>query len=112
MVQPNRGCVTFKFTKSQRKRQTMFLKAWLVNTKIRHVADDKFAMTQIINCLGKDRLHCDKKESYCHYHFILFFGMLLTLFPKLQILDSSKMKEFADDNFEFDENRRERSPKE
>ena len=26
------------------------------------------------------------------------------LFPKRQILDSSKLKEFADDNFEFDEN--------
>ena len=25
-------------------------------------------------------------------------------FPKLQILDSSKLKEFADDNFKFDEN--------
>ena len=29
--------------------------------------------------------------------------MLLT-FPKQQILDSSKLKEFADDNFKFDEN--------
>ena len=27
-------------------------------------------------------------------------------FPKQQILDSSKLKEFADDNFEFDENDR------
>ena len=26
------------------------------------------------------------------------------LFPRWQILDSSKLKEFADDNFEFDEN--------
>ena len=26
------------------------------------------------------------------------------LFPKQQILDSSKLKEFADDNFKFDEN--------
>ena len=25
-------------------------------------------------------------------------------FPKQQILDSSKLKEFADNNFEFDEN--------
>ena len=25
-------------------------------------------------------------------------------FPKRQILDSSKLKEFADDNFKFDEN--------
>ena len=28
------------------------------------------------------------------------------LFPKRQILDSSKLKEFADDNFKFDENDR------
>ena len=28
------------------------------------------------------------------------------LFPKLQILDSSKLKEFADDNLQFDENGR------
>ena len=27
-------------------------------------------------------------------------------FPKRQILDSPKLKEFADDNFEFDENGR------
>ena len=27
-------------------------------------------------------------------------------FPKRQILDSSKLKEYADDNFEFDENGR------
>ena len=29
-----------------------------------------------------------------------------SLFPKLQILDSSKLTEFADDNFQFDENGR------
>ena len=29
--------------------------------------------------------------------------MLCLLFPKRQILDSSKLKEFADDNFEFDD---------
>ena len=28
------------------------------------------------------------------------------LFPKQQILDSSKLKEFIDDNFKFDENGR------
>ena len=28
-------------------------------------------------------------------------------FPKRQILDSSKLREFADDNFKFDENARE-----
>ena len=29
---------------------------------------------------------------------------MLSLFPKRQILDPSKPKEFADDNLEFDEN--------
>ena len=32
--------------------------------------------------------------------------MLLNLFPKQQILDASKLKAFADDNFKFDENGR------
>ena len=31
---------------------------------------------------------------------------MLTLFPKQQILDSSKLKEFADRNLKFDENDR------
>ena len=30
----------------------------------------------------------------------------IVLFPKQQILDSSKLEEFADDNFELDENAR------
>ena len=30
--------------------------------------------------------------------------MAIWLFPTRQILDSSKLDEFADDNFEFDEN--------
>ena len=34
-----------------------------------------------------------RHKSYAHYPF-----------PKKQILDSSKLKEFADDNFKFDEN--------
>ena len=33
-------------------------------------------------------------------------NMSVNLFPKRQILDSSKLKEFADDNFKFDENSR------
>ena len=31
-------------------------------------------------------------------------AQLFKSFPKQQILDSSKLKEFADDNFKFDEN--------
>ena len=40
--------------------------------------------------------------------FIWTFNILSTLnpFPKRQILDSSKLKEFADDNFKFHENAR------
>ena len=33
-------------------------------------------------------------------------GVSYKPFPKQQILDSSKLKEFADDNFKFDENDR------
>ena len=59
-----------------------------------------------------------KGENASNQHFLLFMqyfprtpfpesikvsiGWLL--FPKRQILDSSKLKEFADDNFKFDEN--------
>ena len=32
------------------------------------------------------------------------YGSCINPFPKQQILDSSKLKEFADDNFIFDEN--------
>ena len=42
---------------------------------------------------------------YCQYIFTLVGGY--KLFPKRQILDTSKLKEFADDNFEFHENGRE-----
>ena len=34
------------------------------------------------------------------------FAIMSGPFPKRQILDSSKLKEFADDNFKFDENGR------
>ena len=33
-----------------------------------------------------------------------YLGRFYQLFPKRHILDSSKLKESADDNFEFDEN--------
>ena len=32
----------------------------------------------------------------------VFFFKVFKPFPKRQILDSSKLKEFADDNFKFD----------
>ena len=39
-------------------------------------------------------------------HFPTFNDPGKESFPKQQILDSSKLKEFADDNFKFDENSR------
>ena len=42
------------------------------------------------------RLSVCKLLLFCH----------LKLFPKRQILDSSKIKDFPEDNFEFDENGR------
>ena len=41
----------------------------------------------------------------CHWlRYLLQRWMVFLLFPKHQILDSSKLKDFADDNFKFDEN--------
>ena len=45
------------------------------------------------------------KFACVHLHVYVILSSLLT-FPKRRILDSSKLKEFADDNFEFDENGR------
>ena len=49
------------------------------------------------------RVHSDKQRR-----FTLLCWCLTSLqpFPKRQILDSSKLKEFADDNFKFDKNGR------
>ena len=41
-----------------------------------------------------------------HNITVFFFSIHNKPFPKRQILDSSKLKEYADDNFEFDENYR------
>ena len=43
----------------------------------------------------------EKGENAGYHHILLF-----TPFPKRQILDSSKLRKFADDNFKFDENGR------
>ena len=41
----------------------------------------------------------------CHiFFFFSYFALVNKLFPKQQIFNSSKLKEFADDNFRFDEN--------
>ena len=47
--------------------------------------------------------------SFDIYSHICLFVFYLFLFPKHPILDPTKLKEFADDNFEFDENGRELS---
>ena len=51
-----------------------------------------------------------QKVSLCGNGFRLFMRLVyiscLKPFPKRQILDSSKLKEFADDNFRFDKNGR------
>ena len=39
-------------------------------------------------------------------HFSLFLHYSFSLFPKRQILDSFKFKEFADDNFKYNKNGR------
>ena len=53
-------------------------------------------------------IHC-LPEEMGYFLFILSFYIVLAsklrlIFHKQQILDSSKLKEFADDNFKFDEN--------
>ena len=60
----------------------------------------------------------EKHKCSGYQHFFLFGTMLsksfdcllnkpvLSTFPKLQLVDSSKLKEIADDNFKFDENDR------
>ena len=52
---------------------------------------------KILSCLMVNRWHVLNSLSWKHF--------LLT-FPKRQISHSSKLKEFADDNFKWDENGR------
>ena len=50
----------------------------------------------------------DRPRMSCHVQ-TLWTGLeihCIEPFPKRQILDASKLKEFADDNFKFDENGR------
>ena len=42
--------------------------------------------------------------TFKHLHPTNHHSIFIQPFPKRQILDSSKLKEFADDNFKFDEN--------
>ena len=47
-----------------------------------------------------------KKQSTVHGAWVMESFSFVLPFPKQQILDSSKLKEAANDNFKFDENRR------
>ena len=43
------------------------------------------------------------KGDYLVYRHFFHFPRIVQPFPKRQILDSPKLKQFADDNFKFDE---------
>ena len=58
----------------------------------------RFAISANFNQSSANALNLDRADS-------LLFGKGLTL-SKQQILESSKLKEFVDDNFRFDENGR------
>ena len=59
-----------------------------------------------ISLSDKNRKHLKKKKmlftSISPFHNVFFKTFFR--FPKEKILDSPKLKEFADDNFKFDEN--------
>ena len=66
-----------------------------------HGCTDQCQMFQIVS--KTDLNH--KKSVQISYTMIRV--QIPVVFPKRQMLNSSKMKEFADDNFKFDENVRE-----
>ena len=45
-----------------------------------------------------------KTPFYICMDHVVFYSISAYLFPKRQIVDSSKLREFADDNFKFGEN--------
>ena len=58
--------------------------------------------------------HCFYHDVLCYKDYVMniwLLTLIFYLFPKQQILDSSKLKEFADNNFKFDENVRKFSKK-
>ena len=67
-------------------------------------------VSSIITCFGERGLNAyacvDKTGGHEWRHFAIFKFSAGLLFPKSQILDSSKLKEFADISFKFDENGR------
>ena len=67
-------------------------------------------MTMRISLFDKSRKHCGKRRKCWLPVFSpfpsVFHSLLLSPTTRRQILDSSKLKEFADDDFKFDENGR------
>ena len=89
------------------------------HSKLKASADDKISVTQKFHFfVGRVENIVGNGENAGYQHFLCFppcfqkassFGSLkvvivIWLFPKRQIWDSSKRKELADDNFKFDEN--------
>ena len=88
------------------------------------IADDNFIVAQMVRfLLDKIENIIEKGEYFGYQHFLLFQQcfqrafpkghkksslcgvrqIALELFPKRQVLDSSKPTDFADDNSKFDE---------
>ena len=90
-------------------------------TKLKAFADDKLSVTKMIisvfdrveNIVGKGGIACTSNFSFSHNVFKRLLSQRCQKVSlcgngliRRQILDSSKLKEFADDNFKFDENGR------
>ena len=58
-------------------------------------------LTYIITLIGRVLIHADNIELYSSLLFVCFNPL-----PDDKILDRSRLKQPADDNFEFDENSR------
>ena len=79
-------------------------------TRIFYFSNNVFKRSLLQGCLnsglcGKDLTH-SQTTNYSLFLTQTFCNQQLQPFPKGQILDSSKLKEFADDNSKFDENGR------
>ena len=92
--------------------------------KFKRSSDETIKMAKNELKVEKGRKYCEKKREIASYqHFLLsrqcfqkaFFLMVVRFrdcfvkaspFPKRQILNSTKLNEFADDNFKVDENGR------
>ena len=69
----------------------------------------KFVLERVENIVGKEKMLVISIFSFSNNVFkrlFFFFFLGPWPFPKQQFFDSSKLKESADNNFEFDENGR------